>query len=215
MALRKPKIGHSQPIAYKYTSCPRIRVLPENTPANAMSSNSELLRLSAMIVSAHASKNPVSMPELSGVIHSVYRALASVGAPVAEEMPPQPPAVPIKRSVFPSYIVCLEDGKKLKMLKRHLMSSYGMTPDEYRAKWKLPSSYPMVAPDYAERRSTLAKENGLGRKDQGSLLPGEPIPAEPPIQRIPEGKRGRRPSAKLATDQPDMLDEGKSNSAAR
>jgi predicted transcriptional regulator len=168
-------------------------------------SENELLRLSAQIVSAHVARNPVSTSELTSVIQSVYRALASAGDPVAEELPPQSPAVPIKKSVFPSYVVCLEDGKKLKMLKRHLMSAYGMTPDEYRAKWKLPLSYPMVAPDYAERRSTLAKENGLGRRDQSSFLPEEAVAEEPPVQKIPVGKRGRKPTAKKTADQPDML----------
>jgi predicted transcriptional regulator len=168
-------------------------------------SENELLRLSAQIVSAHAAKNPVSTAELTGVIQSVYLALKNVGEPVIEELADQAPAVPIKKSVFPSYIVCLEDGKKLKMLKRHLMASYGMTPDQYRAKWKLPSSYPMTAPDYAEMRSGLAKTIGLGRKGQSSFLPEELVSDEPVVQKIAEGKRGRKPAAKKAIDQPDML----------
>lgn len=128
-------------------------------------SDNELLRLSAQIISAHAVKNPVSTAELTDIIQSVYQALKSVNEPIVQDLPDQEPAVPITKSVFPSYIVCLEDGKKLKMLKRHLMASYRMTPETYRAKWKLLLTYPMVAPEYAERRSTLAKEYGLGRKD--------------------------------------------------
>ena len=166
-------------------------------------SENELLRLSAQIVSAHAANNLVSTAELTGVIQSVYQALKNAGEPVVEELARQVPAVPIKKSVFPSYLVCLEDGKKLKMLKRHLMSSYGMTPDQYRTRWNLPSTYPMVAPDYAERRSTLAKENGLGRKVQGDLpLAEEPVTDEPPVQKIPEGKRGRKATGKKGTDEP-------------
>lgn len=164
----------------------------------------ELLRLSAKIVSAHAAKNPVSIAELSGIICSVYQALKFAGEPVVEELLDQLPAVPIKKSVYPSYIVCLEDGKKLKMLKRHLMTSYSMTPEAYRAKWKLPSTYPMVAPDYAEMRSGLAKTIGLGRRNQIGLLLEEPGSDEPPVQKIPEGKRGRK-SAKADIKQSDLL----------
>jgi predicted transcriptional regulator len=153
-------------------------------------SEHDLLKLSAQIVSAHAKKNPVHTNELTSLIQSVYTSLKTAGQPVAEDTGPQTPAVPIKKSVFPSYIVCLEDGKKLKMLKRHLQSAYGMTPDQYRAKWNLPSTYPMVAPDYAEHRSSLAKQIGLGRKVVEA--PTESEPAEVPVQKIPEGKRGRK-----------------------
>ncbi|GBQ58046.1 Ros/MucR family transcriptional regulator [Komagataeibacter swingsii DSM 16373] len=100
---------------------------------------------------------------LPDLIRNVYHALSAAGRPVNEPEKPQP-AVPIKRSVFPDYIICLEDGKKLKMLKRHLHSAYGMTPEQYRERWGLPAEYPMVAPNYAERRSSLAREIGLGRK---------------------------------------------------
>jgi predicted transcriptional regulator len=100
----------------------------------------------------------------------------------SEEKPQ--PAVPIKKSVFPTYIVCLEDGKKLKMLKRHLKTAYNMDPDEYRQRWGLPHDYPMVAPNYAEQRSSLAKAHGLGRKPQPEII------AEPVVQRVPEGRRG-------------------------
>jgi len=126
-------------------------------------SRSSLLDLTAQIVSAHVSNNSTSSESLPELIRQVFRALDGAGQAEPEPEKLQP-AVPIKRSVFPDYIVCLEDGKKLKMLKRHLQSAYGMTPEQYRERWGLPSDYPMVAPNYAERRSTLAREIGLGRK---------------------------------------------------
>ncbi|RFD18924.1 MucR family transcriptional regulator [Komagataeibacter melaceti] len=121
------------------------------------------LELTTQIVSAHVSNNSVAADALPDLIRHVYQALATVGQS-AQEAPKLQPAVPVKRSVFPDYIVCLEDGKKLKMLKRHLHSAYGMTPEQYRERWGLPAEYPMVAPNYAERRSSLAREIGLGRK---------------------------------------------------
>jgi predicted transcriptional regulator len=122
-----------------------------------------LLDYTAQIVSSHVSNNATQADAVTSLIQSVYQTLAKLGSSeVAVETVLQP-AVPIKKSVFADHIVCLEDGKKLKMLKRHLQTAYGMTPDEYRAKWGLPSSYPMVAPDYSERRSGLAKSNGLGQ----------------------------------------------------
>ncbi|AXY22910.1 Transcriptional regulatory protein ros [Komagataeibacter saccharivorans] len=121
------------------------------------------LELTAQVVSAHVSNNSVAATDLPDLIRNVYQALATVGRPVEEPEKLQP-AVPIRRSVFPDYIICLEDGKKLKMLKRHLHSAYGMTPEQYRERWGLPPEYPMVAPSYAERRSSLAREIGLGRK---------------------------------------------------
>jgi predicted transcriptional regulator len=145
-------------------------------------SDSELLRLSAQIVSAHARHNKVQSEQLISVIQTVYEALQRAGETTEIEPVQLEPAVPIKKSVFPEYIVCLEDGKKLKMIKRHLKTAYGMTPAQYRAKWKLPSNYPMVAPDYAEKRSILAKQTGLGR------LPTTKVE----IKRIPEGRRGKR-----------------------
>ena len=121
----------------------------------------EMLELTTEIVAAHVGNNPIAATELPNLIHSVYRTLASVSAaPVAMERPK--PAVPVKRSVYPDYIVCLEDGKKLKMLKRHLKTAYDMTPEEYRERWGLAADYPMVAPNYAKHRSNLAKEIGLG-----------------------------------------------------
>src|SRR4051812_38232580 len=124
----------------------------------------DILGLTAQIVSAHVSKNQVGTDELSSLIQSVYRSLSTAGEVEAPPAAAQMPAVPIKKSVFPDYIVCLEDGKKLKMLKRHLQTSYGMSPDAYRNKWGLPRDYPMVAPSYAATRSTLAKSSGLGRR---------------------------------------------------
>jgi len=120
-----------------------------------------MLELTTEIVAAHVGNNPIPASELPGLIQEVYKTLVSVGTvPVAPERPK--PAVPPKKSVFPDYIVCLEDGKKLKMLKRHLKTSYNMTPEEYRERWGLGSDYPMVAPNYAKHRSNLAKEIGLG-----------------------------------------------------
>ena len=147
-------------------------------------SQSSLLRLTTQIVAAHASHNQVTPDSLLRMIESVYATLSSVGTAAPAPEKPQP-AVPIKRSVFPDHIVCLEDGKKLKMLKRHLMTTYQMTPEQYREKWGLPANYPMVAPDYAARRSTLAKKIGLGRKP--APLP-KPEP-EPPVAAKP--RRGR------------------------
>jgi len=130
----------------------------------------ELLELTTEIVVAHVGNNTLPVSELPSLIGDVYRTLSALG-----ETPPEPesakPAVPVKRSVFPDYIICLENGKKLKMLKRHLKTAYNMTPEEYREKWGLPADYPMVAPNYAKHRSSLAKEIGLGtkaRKDQGA-----------------------------------------------
>ncbi|QXM26011.1 MucR family transcriptional regulator [Elioraea tepida] len=122
-----------------------------------------LLELTAEIVSAHVSNNSVAVSDLPGLIQQVYATLAAVGKAPAQPERPQP-AVPIKKSVHPDYIICLEDGKKLKMLKRHLKTAYNMTPEQYRERWQLPPDYPMVAPNYAKHRSTLAKKIGLGTK---------------------------------------------------
>jgi predicted transcriptional regulator len=127
------------------------------------SNKGDLLNLTAEIVAAHVGNNTVAVPDLPQLIHDVYKSLASVGIQPAQPERPQP-AVPVKRSVTPDYIICLEDGKKLKMLKRHLKTAYNMTPEEYRDRWGLPADYPMVAPNYAKHRSTLAKKIGLGTK---------------------------------------------------
>jgi|DeeseametaMP1893_FD_contig_31_903733_length_500_multi_12_in_0_out_0_1 predicted transcriptional regulator len=123
-----------------------------------------LITLTSDIVAAHVSNNSVSVDEVPTLISNVYSALSGLGGETtASEAPPEP-AVPIRSSVKKDYIVCLEDGKKMKMLKRHLKTAYDMTPDEYRARWNLPSDYPMVAPSYAEKRRELAVKIGLGRK---------------------------------------------------
>jgi predicted transcriptional regulator len=121
--------------------------------------DTDFLALTAPIVSALVSHNATPATDLPALVQSVGAALANVGAAPAEILRSEP-TVPIKKSVFPDYIVCLEDGKKLKMLKRHLKTAYGMTPAQYRAKWDLPATYPLVAPNYAEHRSTLAKSIG-------------------------------------------------------
>jgi len=123
----------------------------------------ELLALTVDIVSAHVSNNTVSPSELPSLISSVHKALADTAPPVAPEAPKQDPAVSIRSSVKPDYIVSLESGKKMKMLKRYLMTNYGITPDDYRRKWGLPNDYPMVAPNYAQQRKELAVKIGLGR----------------------------------------------------
>ncbi len=144
------------------------------------STDAQLLGLTAQIVSAHVSKNSTQADALPGLIQSVFKSLAGAGAVEAPAVKLEP-AVPVKKSVFPDHIVCLEDGKKLKMLKRHLATSYQMTPEQYRQRWGLPSDYPMVAPDYAARRSVLAKSIGLGRKRAAPA----PVVAKP-------GSRGRK-----------------------
>jgi predicted transcriptional regulator len=126
--------------------------------------NETLITLTADIVSAHVSNNSVAVNDLPTLIQNVHTALAGLGVAVAEPETKPEPAVSVRSSIKPDYIVCLEDGKKLKMLKRHLMTHYQMTPDEYRAKWGLAPDYPMVAPNYAEQRRSLAKKIGLGTK---------------------------------------------------
>jgi predicted transcriptional regulator len=126
------------------------------------SNHSELLALTSEIVAAHVANNSVPSAELPKLIQDVHRALSAVATGGAVERPD--PAVAVKKSITPDYIVCLEDGKKLKMLKRHLMSSYKLTPEQYRERWGLPHDYPMVAPNYAKHRSHLAKKIGLGTR---------------------------------------------------
>ena len=126
----------------------------------------ELLELTTEIVAAHAGNNTVAPSDLPQLIQDVYRTLSAVGSGGAPSEKLQP-AVPVKKSVTPDFIICLEDGKKLKMLKRHLKTAYDMTPDEYRERWGLPRDYPMVAPNYAKHRSSLAKKIGLGTKPRG------------------------------------------------
>jgi predicted transcriptional regulator len=126
----------------------------------------DVLGLTAQIVSAHVSNNSVTPDALPALIQEVYRTLAGIGREPAAPDKPQP-AVPVKKSVFADHIICLEDGKKLKMLKRHLKTAYNMSPDQYRERWGLPQDYPMVAPNYAKHRSSLAKKIGLGTKPRG------------------------------------------------
>jgi predicted transcriptional regulator len=144
------------------------------------------------IVSAYVANHLVEASALPALIQSVRRALEALRAGVPEtpsDARPEP-AVPIKKSVFPNYIVCLEDGVKLKMLKRHLKTAYNMEPDEYRAKWGLPGNYPMTAPNYAEMRSSLAKQNKLGQKAVPQVV--IPAPPEPIVQKIPAERRSQR-----------------------
>lgn len=124
--------------------------------------DSAILALTAEIVSAHAANNEVEASVLPSVIRTVYDTLSNINEVPAPPVEKAQPAVPVRKSVFPDYIICLEDGKRLKMLKRHLSTSFNLTPDQYREKWGLEADYPMVAPNYAERRSALAKEIGLG-----------------------------------------------------
>jgi predicted transcriptional regulator len=140
------------------------------------------LELTADIVSAYVSNNPLPTSELSALIANVSAALSGLGQATEVETAAPVPAVNPKKSVFPDYIICLEDGKKFKSLKRHL-TQFGLTPDEYRVKWGLPHDYPMVAPSYAASRSALAKKMGLGRKPRE-----QPEPVAP-------AKRGRKPKA--------------------
>jgi len=129
----------------------------------------DILRLATDVVAAYVSNNPIPVSEVPAMIKAVHSTLGGLVGVSAGELPTgQKPAVPIKRSVTPDYIVCLEDGKKLKMLKRYLRSNYSMTPEEYRAKWGLPADYAMVAPNYAAQRSEFAKKIGLGRTASSS-----------------------------------------------
>ncbi len=152
----------------------------------------QLLSLTSEIVASFASNHTVAKDELPVLISSVFEALRSTDK--AEEVKPAEaptPAVPIKKSVMPDYIVCLEDGKKLKMLKRHLLTRYNLTPEEYRRRWGLAHDYPMVAPNYAEQRSTLAKQIGLGRKPAAA----PPAPEPPPAAKTPRRRAAGRKQA--------------------
>ena len=154
-----------------------------------------LITLTADIVGAHVANNSVAVGDLPTLIQNVHSALSRLGQEKEESLTKPEPAVSIRASVKPDYIVCLEDGKKLKMLKRHLMTHYQMTPDEYRDKWGLPNDYPMVAPNYAEQRRTLAKAIGLGRKRSSkSVEPETPVkPAKVPATRRPRKKAAESP----------------------
>lgn len=136
----------------------------------------KLLQRTAEIVGAYVKNNRIPMSELPNVVADVSTALNRLSNPPEPEVEKPTPAVNPKRSVFPEYIICLDDGLKFKSLKRHIMTSYGLTPDQYREKWGLPSDYPMVAPDYAAQRSELARKIGLGRK-------AEPVAAPAPVKK--------------------------------
>lgn len=137
-----------------------------------------LITLTADIVSAHVSNNSVGVGDLAALISSVHSALAGLGQEQANAAPEDlTPAVSIRASVKRDHLICLEDGKKLKMLKRHLATHYNLTPEQYRARWNLPADYPMVAPDYSEKRKELAKKLGLGRKPKAATL-GAPTPQD-------------------------------------
>lgn len=149
-----------------------------------------LLTLTADIVGAHVSNNNVPVADLPSLITRVHEALNGLGAaPVAAELEAKP-AVSVRASVKPDHIVCLEDGKKMKMLKRHLATDHGMTPQDYRAKWNLPADYPMVAPNYAAQRKELAVKIGLGRKPKVAAAP-QPAAQDvsPPKRRAPRAKK--------------------------
>ena len=154
----------------------------------------ELIALTADIVSAHVSKNSVAVGDVPALISTVHSALAGLGKASEPVAPEQSPAVSIRASVKPDYIVCLEDGKKLKMLKRHLMTHYQMTPEQYRTKWKLPSDYPMVAPAYASQRKDLALKIGLGKKKTAaSPAEAKPATAAAAAAAEPAAKKPRAP----------------------
>ena len=134
-------------------------------PVEDKISQADLLEMTAQVVASYVGNNTITESQLPEVIRAVYVSLIALDTSgAAEEAPDQKPAVPVKRSITPDYIVCLEDGKKLKMLKRHLRTTCNLTPDEYRAKWGLPADYPMVAPNYAKQRSAFAKKIGLGKR---------------------------------------------------
>ncbi|MDX8536015.1 MucR family transcriptional regulator [Mesorhizobium abyssinicae] len=148
----------------------------------------ELVSIAADIVAAYVSNNPVPVAELPKLIGDIHAALQNVGTPVVEPAVKLEPAVSIRKSVAPDYIICLEDGKKFKSLKRHLSTHYNLSPEAYRQKWSLPADYPMVAPNYAATRSALAKAAGLGRK-----------PAAPEIAKAQKPKRTTRAAAAAVT----------------
>src|SRR3954468_11791180 len=137
--------------------------------------HNDLLRMTTDVVSAYLGRNDLPADQIPTVIHTVFGSLRELDASGTEiKVEPPKPAVSVRKSVAPDYIICLEDGKKLKMLKRHLRTMYNMSPDEYRAKWGLPSDYPMVAPNYARQRSDFAKQIGLGRNANGKNGAGRP-----------------------------------------
>ncbi|WP_419827080.1 MucR family transcriptional regulator [Sphingomonas sp.] len=169
-------------------------------------SDTDLIGLTADIVAAHVSHNSVGAGDVPVLIRAVHDALARAGEPApAEAAAKQEPAVPVRQSVRQDHIVCLEDGKKLKMLKRYLRSNYDMSPDEYRAKWGLPRDYPMVAPAYAEQRRGLAHKIGLGRKkvveEAGAVVASVAHAAEAVVDAVKPGRKPRGIKAAKAAAQ--------------
>jgi predicted transcriptional regulator len=164
-----------------------------------------LLELTAQIVAAHVGKNQVPTQGLTALIDQVYQALKA--APGTEAPAPMPekqvPFVPAKRSVFPDYIICLEDGRKLKTLKRHLRSTYGLSPEQYREKWGLAPDYPMVAPNYAEHRSKLAKQAGLGRKPSSPEQDDDAEDHEEPVKAAVPATPAATPEAATTRRRPE------------
>lgn len=157
----------------------------------------DLLKFASDIVAAYVSNNPIPVSEIPHMIKSIHSTLGGLSSGIPGDVATtQKPAVPVKKSITPEYVICLEDGKKLKMLKRHLMSTYNMTPDQYRAKWSLPSDYPMVAPKYARTRSELAKKIGLGRPVAPQAAAPVAAP-EPP----PKRTRGQKKPAQAPAEQ--------------
>lgn len=152
LPIRQPNSGRVAVLYWEF-------IMEEQTAQSEM-----LITLTSDIVAAHVSNNSVAVSDLPVLIQNVHSALAGLNAPQPAPEVKLEPAVSVRSSIKPDYIVCLEDGKKLKMLKRHLMTHYQMTPEDYRAKWNLPADYPMVAPNYAEQRRNLAKKIGLGTK---------------------------------------------------
>jgi predicted transcriptional regulator len=152
-----------------------------------VSEKSEFVEMTADIVSAYVSNSSVALADLPALISQVHRALADIatGAQAQEAAPPATPAVPVKKSITPDYLICLEDGRKFKSLKRHLRTKYDMSPDQYRAKWGLAKDYPMVAPNYAAARSNLAKQMGLGQGGRKAAAAPAPKAA---------ATRGRKPA---------------------
>lgn len=131
--------------------------------------SSDLLNMTATVVAAYMRKNPLPANQLSELIGAVHGALAAVDGPLPDGAASARPAVPVRQSVTPDYLICLEDGRKVKMLKRHLRTAFNLSPDEYRTKWSLGADYPMVAPNYAKLRSTFAKKSGLGTRGRKAV----------------------------------------------
>jgi len=177
-------------------------VLPGTDEKGCMTEISEnettLITLTADIVAAHVANNSVGLADIPTLIGNVHAALAGLGQQKVEEEPKPEPAVSIRASIKPDHLVCLEDGKKLKMLKRHLMTHYNLTPEQYRQRWNLPADYPMVAANYAQKRRELAKSIGLGRKPGTKVAKAVRADAAAPVAKAPVKRRPR----KKATETP-------------